>query len=139
MSNKNKTKDKSKNHKNSNEKNEETNWENVTGFMQLLSMDPKFRIMFPLNSDLKSALLTLDYLDDGVDLSDPHQLHSFLSGLLEPLKMLFYAYQDGELEYEQIRYASIAISAAFTVVYNYLPREHFALFMESDCMDTEGR
>lgn len=135
MSNKKKSKD----YRNSKEKNEEANWENVTKLMGRLSSDPKFQHIFPLKKNLIIVAVSLDYFDDGVDLSDPHQLYTFVYGATNPLKMMLFLYKDGKLEFEPIRHSVIAFSAVLMAVYNYLPREHFAPFMDSDYMDTEGR
>ena len=103
------------------------NWANVIDTMRLIKMSPKFKY-FDITYDSETSGLALDYLDEGIDLTDSAQLYCFLSGALEPLKMMFMAYEDDELEYEQIEHVYYAFSAVLTATYNYLPREHFIEF-----------
>ena len=103
------------------------NWANLIDAIRLIKTSPKFKY-FDITYDSRSSELALDYLDEGIDLTDSAQLYCFLCGSIEPLKMMFMAYEDGELEFEQIEHVYYAFSAVLTAVYNYLPTEYFAEF-----------
>ena len=103
------------------------NWANVIDAIRLIKTSPKFKY-FDITYDSRSSELALDYLDEGIDLTDSAQLYCFLCGAIEPLKMMFMAYEDGDLEFEQIEHVYYAFSAVLTAVYNYLPTEYFAEF-----------
>ena len=106
---------------------ETPNWANVIDAIRLIKTSPKFKY-FDITYDSRSSELALDYLDEGIDLTDSAQLYCFLCGAIEPLKMMFMAYEDGDLEFEQIEHVYYAFSAVLTAVYNYLPTEYFAEF-----------
>lgn len=103
------------------------NWANVIDAIRLIKTSPKFKY-FDITYDSRSSELALDYLDEGIDLTDSAQLYCFLCGAIEPLKMMFMAYEDGELEFEQIEHVYYAFSAVLTASYNYLPTEYFSEF-----------
>ena len=103
------------------------NWANVIDAIRLIKTSPKFKY-FDITYDSRSSELALDYLDEGIDLTDSAQLYCFLCGAIEPLKMMFMAYGDDELEYAQIEHVYYAFSAVLTATYNYLPREYFSEF-----------
>lgn len=103
------------------------NWANVIDTMRAIKKSPKFKY-FDITYDSEISELALDYLDEGIDLSDSAQLYCFLCGALEPLKMMFMAYEDDELEFDQIEHVYYAFSAVLTATYNYLPREYFSEF-----------
>ncbi len=102
-------------------------WANVIDTIRSIKESPKFKY-FDITYDLETSGLALDYLDEGIDLTDSAQLYCFLSGAMEPLKMIFMAYEDGELEFEQIEHVYYAFSAVLSAVYNYLPAEYFSEF-----------
>ena len=106
---------------------ETPNWANLIDAIRLIKTSPKFKY-FDITYDSRSSELALDYLDEGIDLTDSAQLYCFLCGAIEPLKMMFMAYEDGDLEFEQIEHVYYAFSAVLTAVYNYLPTEYFAEF-----------
>ena len=103
------------------------NWANVIDAIRLIKTSPKFKY-FDITYDSRSSELALDYLDEGIDLTDSAQLYCFLCGAIEPLKMMFMAYEDGDLEFEQIEHVYYAFSAVLTASYNYLPTEYFSEF-----------
>jgi len=106
---------------------ETPNWANVIDAIRLIKTSPKFKY-FDITYDSRSSELALDYLDEGIDLTDSAQLYCFLCGAIEPLKMMFMAYEDGDLEFEQIEHVYYAFSAVLTASYNYLPTEYFSEF-----------
>ena len=103
------------------------NWANLIDAIRLIKTSPKFKY-FDITYDSRSSELALDYLDEGIDLTDSAQLYCFLCGAIEPLKMMFMAYEDGDLEFEQIEHVYYAFSAVLTASYNYLPTEYFSEF-----------
>lgn len=103
------------------------NWANIIDTIRLIKASPKFK-HFDIVYDAESSGLALDYLDEGIDLTDSAQLYCFLCGALEPLKMMFMTYEVSKLEFDEIKHAYYAFSMVLTATYNYLPREYFSEF-----------
>ncbi len=106
---------------------ETPNWANVIDTMRAIKKSPEFKF-FDITYDSKTSEAALYFIDDGVDLTDSAQLYCFLYGAIQPLKIVFMGYEDGELEFEQIEHVYYAFSAVLTAVYNYLPTEYFSEF-----------
>lgn len=105
----------------------EPNWQIVTQFLDQLRAMPELGEI-GIARQYVALVRTLDFMDEGVELSDPEQLFGFVFGTMEPARMMMASYRAGNIPLYELRVALNPFLSVLSSLINYLPEQYFSKY-----------